>query len=228
MTSYGLRKVEKFNIKNRIEITRTANSKTLIGTIEPKNKKQAIDGIEFEIYDCEFYKDKTMDIIVDGTPYSEFKEVNSFKIFFSNDRKLLIAKVGLLICTPFLKYLAQSNPELVKFSNIDFDFVKIVRNKALVDQVWFGTTDQHAKTKGFNGTKVNKNKEAMSAIIDGKATYIKVQIDVTSNGKNLKRTVGFSKKSGIVIINKNDPTIDNPSRELQLLMDTYRTYGNFK
>jgi len=228
MTSYGLRKVEKFNIENKIEITRTENSSKVIGTIEPTNNTQSIDNTEFEIYKCEFYKDKTMDIIVDGTPYSEFKEVNSFKVYYSEDKNLLIAKVGLLICTPFLKFLADSNPQLVGYSNINFDFVKIVRNKALVDQVWFGTTDQHARTKGFNGTKVNKNEEAMSAINDGKATYIKVQIDVTSNGKNIKRTVGFSKKSGIVIINKNDLGIDNTSKELQLLMDTYKTYGQFK
>ncbi|EMF0437421.1 hypothetical protein [Enterococcus hirae] len=228
MTSYGLRRVKKINIDKRIEITRTENSKNVIGTIEPANETQLIDNIDFDIYKCEFYKDKTMDIIVDGTPYSEFKEINSFKIYHSNDSKLLIAKEGLLICTPFLKYLAKSNPDLVEYSSIDFDFVKIVRNRALVDQVWFGTTDQHARTKGFNGTRVNKNKEAMAAISDGKATYIKVQIDVASNGKNLKRTVGFSKKSGIVIIKKNDPTIDNVSKELQLLMDTYKTYGDFK
>ena len=34
MTSYGLRKVEKFNIEKKIEITRTENSKNVIGTIE--------------------------------------------------------------------------------------------------------------------------------------------------------------------------------------------------
>lgn len=140
----------------------------------------------------------------------------------------MIGHVGLSIATPFLKYLKDSNPSIVNYSYINFDFTKIVRNKALVDQVWFGTTDVHARTKGFNGTEVNKNKEAMKAINDGKATYIKVSIDVNSNGKNKKRIVGFSKKSGIVIVKKNDPSIDTLEKELSLLMDTYKTYSEFK
>ena len=68
----------------------------------------------------------------------------------------------------------------------------------------------------------------MKAINDGKATYIKVSIDVNSNGKNKKRIVGFSKKSGIVIVKKNDPSIDTLEKELSLLMDTYKTYSEFK
>lgn len=228
MPSYGLRKVDKFEIQKMIEITRTENSTTVIGNIVPTTNIQVIDNVKFKIYDCKFYKDKNSDIIVDGTPYSKFQEVNPFKLYHSKEKKLLIADVGLEICSSFFKYLEKSNPSIVSYSTINFDFIKIVQNKALVDQIWFGTSDVHAKTKGFNGTMVNKNKEAMKAIRDGKATYIKVQIDVASNNKNLKRTVGFSKKSGIVILKKNDSTIDTLDKELQLLMDTYKTYGSFK
>ena len=233
MNSYSIRKVMKFNITEKIEIKRTENSSKVIGTIIPSKKNgvtdtQKINGEQFEVFNCEFYVEKHGDIIVDGTPYTEFKVINPFKLYFSNRSGLLIGHVGLSIATPFLKYLKDSNPSIVNYSYINFDFTNIVRNKALVDQVWFGTTDVHARTKGFNGTEVNKNKEAMKAINDGKATYIKVSIDVNSNGINKKRIVGFSKKSGIVIVKKNDPSIDTLEKELSLLMDTYKTYSEFK
>ena len=228
MQSYGLRIVNKFDINGALEITRTKNSIPVVGKITKNNTPVTLAGIAFTVYDCEFYKDKKNEIIIDGSSYSEFKEVNPFKLYYSSQKKLLIANASLTICTPFFKYLMDSNPDLVSYSGIVFDFVKIVRNKALVDQVWFGTSDVHARTKSFNGVRVDKNKEAMRAIEGGKATFIKVQIDVASNGKNKKRTVGFSKKSGITIFKSNDVEINNLEKKFQLLMDTYNTYGSFK
>lgn len=229
MESYGIRSVSKFNIGGaKIEVTRTENSTTIVGEILKTDSSIKIGNIEFTIFNCKYFKDKKSDIIVDGNPFTEFKEVNPFKIYYSSKEKLLIANCSVGICTPFLKYLKQSNPELVSYSGIDFDFVKIVRNKALVDQVWFSTSDTHARTKSFNGVRVDKNKEAMKAISDGKASFIKVQIDVASNGQNKKRTIGFSKKSGLTIFKNNDPSIDDLQKKLQLLLDAYNTYGSFK
>lgn len=231
MQSFGIREVSKFEIKNKVEITRTEKSIAIIGTIEPSKEKpatQTINGDKYKVFDCNFFKDKEKDIIVSGVPYSKFKEVNAFKLYYSNKKKLLIASISLDICTPFLKYLRESHPDLVNYIYVNFDFKKIVRNNALVDQVWFGTTDEHARTKGFNGNQVNKNREAMKAINDGKATYIKVSIDVISNKKTKKRIIGFSKKSGLVIIQKNDPSINTIKKELELLMDSFNTYSLFK
>lgn len=233
MKSYAIRTIKKFDINNLIEITRTENSKEVIGKIEPYKKSgtievQMISGKEYQVYRCEFYKNKQAEIIADGIPYTEFKEVNTFYIYTSNTEKLLIADIGLSVSTPFLKYLKDSNPALIDYSNIDFNFKKIVRNNALVDQVWFGTQDIHARTKGFNGKEVNKNLEAMKAIEDGKATYLKASIDVASNGQTKKRIIGFSKRSGIVIVKSNDPSIDTTEKELDLLIDSYNTYKSFR
>lgn len=233
MKSYAIRNIIKFDIDNSIEITRTENSSAVIGKIEPYKvsgniQYQSIDGKKYQVYKCEFYKEKQKDIIVDGTPYEEFKEVNNFHLYTSKTDKLLIADISLTISTPYLKYLQNSNPTLVDLSRIDFDFKKIVRNKALVDQVWFGTTDRHARTKGFNGEEVHRNKEALKAIKDGNATYLKASIDVSSNGQTIKRIIGFSKKSGIVIVKSNDPSIDTSDKELNLLVDSLNTYKSFK
>lgn len=229
MESYGLRLVSKFNIEGaKLEVTRTENSKAIIGEILKTDSIVKLGNIKFTVFDCKFFKEKKSDIIVDGNPFTEFKEVNPFKIYYSPKKKLLIANCSIGICTPFLKYLKQSNSEAVSYSGIDFDFLKIVRNKALVDQVWFSTPDTHARTKSFNGVRVDQNKEAMKAISDGKSSFIKVQIDVASNGQNKKRTIGFSKKSGLTIFKNNDSNIDDLQKKLQLLLDTYNTYGSFK
>ncbi len=233
MKSYALRTINKFHIDSMIEITRTENSTNVIGKIEPYVKSrvietQIISGKKYEVYKCEFYKEKQMEIIADGIPYHEFKEVNSFYLYVSKAEKLLIADIGLSVSTPFLKFLMSSKPALVDLAYIEFDFKKIVRNNALVDQVWFGTADVHARTKGFNGIEVNRNLEAMKAIEDGKATYLKASIDVASNGRNAKRIIGFSKRSGIVIVKTNDASIDTKEKELNLLIDSYKTYKSFR
>ncbi|EGO7617911.1 hypothetical protein CUN31_03350 [Enterococcus faecalis] len=228
MESYGLRIISKFIIEDTIEVYKNTNLTKCMGKIRNIKEKIKIKEMSFDIYDCEFYRDKKSDIIVDGSPISEFKEVNYFKIYCCQKKSMLVANVSLNICTPFLKYLEASNPNLVEYSKINFDYTKIVRNKALVDQIWFGTSDQHARTKSFNGVRVDKNTEAMNAIQGGKATFIKAQIDVSSNGKNKKRTIGFSKKSGITIFKTNDSEINDFTKHFMLLLDTYNTYSTFK
>ncbi|MBC2369111.1 hypothetical protein HBP99_10710 [Listeria booriae] len=233
MSSYGIRIATSFNITEEVEISK---SPTLppIGKIKPliedgkkRQKTISLSNKQYKVFEGTFYKNKQKDIIVDGAPHSHYQEVTVFNIYYSSSAQLLIAEINLDICTPFLRFLKENHPNAVKYYNISIDFGKIIRNKAYVDLVWFGTEDIHAKTKGFNGFEVHKNNEANDAIKNGKATYIKVKLDVTSNGTNARRTVGFSQKSGIVIVNKNDPSIDTEKKQLQLLLDTYNTYNKF-
>lgn len=229
MNSFALRDCTNFNINSTIEFNRGTTSNILAGKISPTSKTVTLNNQSYEIFDCEQYKNKNNEIIVDGTPHSEYKEVTRFKAYYCKAKNLLILNTAIGDAKIFLKYLKIDQEQNVTFNNINFHFNTITKQVGvLMDQIWFNTSDRHAKTKSFNGVEVNKNREAQKAINDKKATYIKVQMDVASNKKTTARTVGFSKKSGIVLVQKNDSNIDSTEKELQLLLDTFETYKRFR
>lgn len=229
MSSFAIRTCSKFQINNIIEFNRGATSNIKSGKIIPTSHSIKITNTDYKVFNCEQYKNKNNEILVDGTPHIAYQEVSKFKLYYSPKSNLLILNTAIGDADTFLKYLEKSCSDLVSFNKITLDFNKITKqNGVFMDQIWFGTNDKHAKTKAFNGVDVNQNPEAKKAINDNKATYIKVQIDINSSGKNLKRFIGFSKKSGIVIIKSNDSDINTDEKELQLLLDTYNTYKSFK
>ncbi|WP_341636568.1 hypothetical protein [Staphylococcus casei] len=229
MNSFALRHCTNFNIRFTIEFNRGATSKYLAGKISPTSKTITLNNQIYKVFDCEQYKNKNNEIIVDGTPHSEYKEVIRFETYYCKDKNLLILNTAIGDARTFLKYLEIDQEQNINLSKINFQFNIITKQPGvLMDQIWFNTPDKHAKTKSFNGVEVNKNREAKEAINNQKATYIKVQMDVASNNKTTARTVGFSKKSGIVLVQKNDANIDSSEKELQLLLDTFETYKRFK
>lgn len=229
MNSFALRHCTNFNIKSTIEFNRGATSKHLAGKISPTSKTITLNNQIYKVFDCEQYKNKNNEIIVDGTPHSEYKEVTRFETYYCKDKNILILNTAIGDARTFLKYLEIDQEQNINLSKINFQFNTITKQPGvLMDQIWFNTPDKHAKTKSFNGVEVNKNREAQDAINNQKATYIKVQMDVASNNKTTARTVGFSKKSGIVLVQKNDANIDSSEKELQLLLDTFETYKRFK
>ncbi|MEB7672727.1 MULTISPECIES: hypothetical protein [Staphylococcus] len=229
MNSFALRHCTNFNIEHTIDFNRGATSNVLAGKITPTSKTVTLNNQKYKVFNCEQYKNKNNEIIVDGTPHSEYKEVTRFEAYYCNDKNLLILNTAIGDAKIFLKYLEINQDQNINCQKIDFHFNTVTKQPGvLMDQIWFNTSDKHAKTKSFNGVEVNKNSEAQKAINDQKATYIKVQMDVTSNKKTVARTVGFSKKSGIVLVQKNDANIDSSEKELQLLLDVYETYKKFK
>lgn len=229
MSSFAIRTCSKFQIDNTIEFNRGTTSTIKSGKIIPTKQSIKISNIDYKVFNCEQYKNKNNEILVDGSPHMAYQEVSKFKLYYSSKSNLLILNTAIGDADSFLKYLEKTNSELVTFNKIPLDFIKITKqNGVYMDQIWFGTKDKHAKTKAFNGVDVNQNSEAKKAIKENKATYIKVQIDINSNGAYKKRIIGFSKKSGIVIIKSNDSEINTDEKELQLLLDTFNTYKNFK
>ncbi|BDV04816.1 TPA: hypothetical protein OYE06_001200 [Staphylococcus aureus] len=228
MNSFALRNCTKFDIFQTTKFYKGLTSTNLVGEISPTKKTVTLNNHEYKIFKCEQYKNKNNEIIVDGTPHSEYKEVTHFETYYCKDKNLLILNTAIGDAKTFLKYLEKNQEQNINLSKIDFQFKTITKQPGvLMDQIWFNTSDKHAKTKSFNGVEVNKNSEAQQAINDKKATYIKVQMDVASNNKTVARTIGFSKKSGVVLVQKNDADIDSSEKELQLLLDTYETYKNF-
>ncbi len=228
MNSFAIRKCTKFNINKITEFNRGPTSNNPVGKITPTNEIVTLNNQKYKKFNCEQYKNKNNEIIVDGTPHLEYKEVTRFETYYCKDNNLLILNTAIGDAATFLKYLKQAQEQEIDLNKIDFQFNTITKQAGvLMDQIWFNTSDKHAKTKAFNGIEVNKNKEAQQAINNQKATYIKVQMDVASNNNNFKRTIGFSKKSGIVIVQKNDADIDSHEKELQLLLDTFETYKKF-
>lgn len=229
MSSFAIRTCSKFQINKTSDFNRGPSSTIKVGKITPTNTKIKISNTDYQVFDCEQYKNKNNEILVDGTPHLAYQEVSRFKLYYSSKSNLLIVNTAISDAEAFLNYLEKSYEDQVQFTKIPIDFTKITKqNSVYMDQIWFGTNDKHAKTKSFNGVDVNQNIEAQKAILNKKATYIKVQIDISSNGYNKKRVVGFSIKSGIVIIKSNDGEINTSEKELQLLIDTYNTYKKFK
>lgn len=229
MSSFAIRNCTKFNITTSLEFNKKTTSSVKVGKITPTNKTISINDNNYQIFDCEYYKNKNNEILVDGTPHLAYQEISRFNLYYSPTRNFLILNTSISDSKLFLQYLEQTNSDLVSYTKIIFDFNKIVKqNGVYMDQIWFGTNDKHVRTKFFNGVEVNQDKEAQKAINDGKATYIKVKMDVNSNGDYRQRSLGFSARSGIVIIQPNDPSIDSQEKKLQLLLDIYNTYQKFK
>lgn len=213
MQSYSIRLCPQFNITSNIDIKYKTKDK-VIGSISPTENTIIMNRISFSIFDCKYYRSVNKDIFVDGTPYNEYQEVNTFKLYYSQVKQLILTEASTDVASSFLKYL--SAQENITMTREDFDFIKLSQNNTLVHQIWFTTDETNVKSKGFNGIQVNRDVEANKAILEGKATYIKVDIDVN----NIKRTIGFSKKSAIIIINKNN--LDQS--DLSLVIDTYFLY----
>lgn len=218
MKSYSVRTCSSFNITSSTIIKyKTVNRN--VGKITPLTDTILVNNISFKVFDCELYRKISKSISVKGETdeeyYDEYQEIREFKLYYSQSKQLVLVETNIEDGRMFLRYLSQQETEVI-IRPVNFEFTKISQNDTLVHQIWFTTDGEHVKSKGFTGIQVNMDVEANQAILDNKATYIKVDIDVSS----IKRTIGFSKKSAIVIINKNDLS----QTDLELVMETYTLY----
>lgn len=214
MSSYSVRLCPSFNITTET-IIKYKTVDTKVGKITPLTNTKLVNNISFKTFDCEFYRNVNNDISINGERFTEYQEVKKFRLYYSQTKQLILVESNVDVGASFLKLLSQQ--ENITMTREDFNFIKIAQNNTLVHQIWFTTDGEHVRSKGFNGIQVNMDDEAKQAILDDKATYIKVDIDVSG----IKRTIGFSKKSAIVIINKNK--LDQTNLELAL-----ETYGLYK
>ncbi|HDK4014258.1 TPA: hypothetical protein PSA57_000885 [Staphylococcus aureus] len=128
MNSFALRNCTKFDIFQTTKFYKGLTSTNLVGEISPTKKTVTLNNHEYKIFKCEQYKNKNNEIIVDGTPHSEYKEVTHFETYYCKDKNLLILNTAIGDAKTFLKYLEKNQEQNINLSKIDFQFKTIQNN----------------------------------------------------------------------------------------------------
>lgn len=172
----------------------------------------------FSVFDCSYFKNIDDHIILeDGTTVEHYKKSTNFKLYYSSHAHLIFAAGSTNTTKKFLNDLVISVPDQVALAKFNFDFDSIRQSTALVKGVWFKVQDENVDSKAFFGDDVDQNDEVNIAIGNEDGTYLIVQMDVGAQ----ERTIGFSKKSTIVIYNTIAPTPESPYPYLQIAFDIY-------
>lgn len=211
-----MRKVQKFDLASNHPVTK---SDKIIGNISYEaNSSLVIDNTSFQKYTCTFFETFKDSIIVDGTPYTEYQKSSTFSIYYSKNKKLLLAETSTNIAKTFLNALETNYGSDVVLSLIDFDFNKIRGNESNVKGLYFNVDgDAEIDSKAFFGNEIDGNSEAQDALDSENATYLMIALDIA----NFERTIGFSKKSAIVLYNKPKEQENSVNPHLELVYQVY-------
>ena len=218
MQPITIRKTAKFNIKQPLSITKGDNNFGSISPSDPSDDKN-VNGTVFKQFTGTLFNrvEENIDVEIDDTirHLSVYQKTESFVIFYSEKKELLLIFAGTKQAKTFVDQLQKNYPEDISLKTVDFKFPDIstdsVNNKAL----FFNVDDDHLDSMAAFGDDVDQNSSVSTAIDEKRATYLMAQMDIG----NTSYTLGFSKKSALVIYQKlNSQGTDNPY--LQLAMDT--------
>lgn len=219
MQPITIRKTSKFNVTQPLSITKGDKN---FGSIAPSldsSDEKTINGTVFKQFTGTLFNrvEENIDVEIDDTirHLSEYQKTESFLLFYSEKKKLLLIFTGTKQAKTFVDQLQKNYPDDISLNPIDFKFPDIstdsVNNKAL----FFNVDDDHLDSMAAFGDEVDQNSSVSTAIDEKRATYLMAQMDIGTKSY----TLGFSKKSALVIYQKLDSKgTDNPY--LQLAVDT--------
>lgn len=187
-----------------------------LGSIE-RDRDLTFNHDTFEKYKCKFNHQFTEEIVVEVDTgiytVTNYKKVKNFDLFYSKKNNLLFFIAPNKVVNAFCKKLDKDLT--ITIHNYTFDFLNIVVLQNSTKVVNFKVEDIHIDNKTFNGVDVENNDEVREALVNDKATYMVLNMDVA----NEPRSIGFSKKGIIVIQNKIYATAGIPEPYLKCAHD---------
>lgn len=222
MQPITVRKVTNFDITSTLSITKNNSNFGIITPMSNSEDKVLQGGQIFHSFTGTLFNqiEDDIDVEIDNQIHhvTSYQRPESFTIFYSETSHLLLIFAGTRQSKIFIDQLQKNYADKVSVNSIDFDFTNIssdsVNNKAL----FFNVDDSHLDSMAAFGDEVEQNSSVSSAIDGRRATYLMAQMDIGGTSY----TLGFSKKSALVIYQKlNETGTDNPY--LQLAMDILNT-----
>jgi hypothetical protein len=215
MPTYTFRKVSKFDLTGETQVMNSKNSSKQYGSITETKKTMMFGNQTWTIYDCIRIKHGRDVIFVDDSPIDEWETREDFRLFLNARKDLLIAEGPAKNVKGLLDHLNKYNDD-VDITKITFNFDKIANRLAQVKQAWIAGNEVGISTVAYMGSKAKDKDEVKTAIDDGTASYLGTVIDID----NRRRSMGFSQKGAIILVNANQPmSIDE---KLNLTYTTYK------
>ncbi|MCI1920449.1 MAG: hypothetical protein LKJ22_00840 [Liquorilactobacillus nagelii] len=216
MSTYLFRVINQFNIADDLVFNNTKTSTVVYGSIRQTGEYINIGNQNWSIFEATQKKVHNDQIFIDDTPYDSYESRNIFNIYINPDRTLLIAVGSTKIVNSFLKKL-NSVCDTVEINNPNFDFDLIATRLANVYAVWMNTENNpQVNTEALMGPRVLNDTRAHDAINTNRATYLVTRIDIDGR----ERSIGFSKKGSIILINPFQPMSEN--ERINLIYTTFK------
>ncbi|KRM62067.1 hypothetical protein FC26_GL000796 [Paucilactobacillus vaccinostercus DSM 20634] len=204
-TSISIRKINEFSIpEGKTEVKK---AKVPLGSIIKSANTLNISGLTFDVFDCTYSKDISDDITVFIRELEDYKELDtykkqfSFKMYYSESKKLLFSSSTTPITKAFLKALSNTDGVDLGFDSIHFDLDDISNMFGQTKGVRFSSTDQGVNSKSLSGYQVDINPEALTALENDDATQIIGAMDIGQQSYTIMLTqsgtiMSFSKLIG--------------------------------
>lgn len=216
MMTYTFKKINQFNIDQALDIQKSKTNTTKYGTITPSDEIINFGNQNWNTFHCVQQQTHKTTIYIGTHPYEEYDVHNEFNIYVNSRRTMLIAVGSSKVISAFLKKINEVLDDKVSLNAVQFDFDKISNRLAYVKQAWFSPNVAGLTAKGYMGLGVKNQPDVVQAIADHTATYLGVSIDID----NIARSIGFSQKGAIVLINAHQPL--SHSEKINLIYTTYR------
>jgi hypothetical protein len=215
MGTYTFKKVEQFDVTQPTTIMNSKTSSVKYGTIKPTGETISFGNQTWSVYKCRQILSQSQRIYIGEEPYDSYEVRNDFDIFVNARHSLLIANGSTKVVQGFLKRM-DNLLDTVDLKPILFDFDKITYQLSTVSQAWFSSDVAGVQTMAYMGLGVKDNEDVKNSIRDHKVSYLNVHIDVNAK----VRVMGFSRKGAIILVNANDPDLDETGK-IDLVYTTY-------
>lgn len=216
MKSLALKTVNQFSLNGTHPVLQDGQE---VGSISPDDPETIIvEQTNFSVFNAVYNEVVNENILVttedDGViQYDQFRVPNSFKVFYSAHRHLLISAAPSQVSKPFLKALQAAYPESINLAPYNFRIDQLIENLNVKTSVSFTVDEDGVQRKRFSGDAVIDNNEAATAVERGAATFLIGKADLLGR----ERTLGFN-VGGSLLIYSNPNDIDQTYPFLNLTL----------
>ena len=206
MKSLAIKTANKFNVNGTHPVVQDGVEVGSISVDDPADI--FVERTQFNVYNAIYNEVVNENILVTNADdvvetYDEYRVPNSFKIFYSEQRHLLIAAAPSQVSKPFFKALQSQYPDEIALSPYNFQISQLIERLDIKTSVTFTVDEDGVQRKRFSGDAVIDNNEAATAVENGNATFLIGKADLLGR----ERTLGFN-VAGSLLIYSNPSDID--------------------
>ena len=187
--------------------------------LDPTGNKLGIDDCSFDVYTVDYdHRYETKGFVFDREFDYYFKNYK-FRIYYEENKNLLILAVKKEVAKAFLKEIAKEkarSQKLYEFEYLKIDFDRIVSKSENLSGLWAQVNRTEVQTQAYFGENINLDDEVKLVLKEKDASYVLFESTIGSNYQK----IGITKEGNIVIF-------EDQSEDQHLITNVFRIYKIF-